>query len=158
MEEAIAETQEKKTHFGVKMSDLTATREEREGKLFWEVIGLFTQWAKVDTFERGISLPNLQSMRKAIALGQTFQWRRTGTHYKLVVVRDHVTMSEKEYDRSEYCVFFFADVNFAMTAETAKAYQTARDAAKEFDVLVEEFLVEKGVAEELRAYDFRRRK
>ena len=98
----------------------------------------------------------MQAFRKAIALGQVFEWQRTGTHYKLVIARDHVKMSDDDFDRVEYCVMFYADANFAETPENKKAHKMVREQAREFDLLVEDLFQERGVAQELRAYEFRR--
>jgi len=146
-----------KVHLVATVSDLTAFHQEIEGKLFWDVIRLFMRWANVSTGKPGVSLPEIQSFRKAIALGQVFEWQRTGTRYKLVVARDHVKLRDDDYDKVDHCVFFYADVNFAETAENKKAYKMVVENAKEFDALVEELLQKRGVARELRAYEFRRR-
>jgi hypothetical protein len=144
-------------HLGATVSDLTAVHQEIEGRLFWDVIRLFVRWANVSTGKPGVSLPEIQSFRKAIALGQVFEWQRTGSHFKLVVVRDHVRLRDDDFDKVEFCVFFYADVNFIQTAENKKAYKMVRENAREFDVLVEELFQKRGVAQELRAYEFRRR-
>ena len=157
MREIESEDKEKKARFGVKMSDLTARQEEKEGKLFWDVVRLFTKWANVNIYEGGSPLPDLQLFRKTIALGQTFEWHRTGTDYKLVIARDHQKLSKDHFDKIEVFVFFFAEVNFRENDKNKKAYKLAREEAEKFDVLVENFLINKKVAEELRAYEFRRK-
>ena len=110
----------------------------------------------MSTGKGGVSLPEIHSFRKAIALGQVFEWQRTGTHYKLVIARDHVKLRDDDFDKVDYCVFFYADVNFAETPENKKAYKMVREQAREFDALVEDLLQKRGVAQELRAYEFRR--
>ena len=145
-----------KLHLGVRMSDLTASHQEKEGKLFREVIQLFVGWADIYTGDGGVPLPDLQSLRKAIALGQVFEWKRTGTPYKLVIARDHVKMRDDEFDRVEYCVFVYADVSLGRTEENKKAGKVLRERTIEFDALVEDLFQKRGVAQELRAYEFRR--
>jgi len=150
------QTETAKLHFGVRMSDLTAIHQEKEGKLFREVIQLFVGWADIYSGDGGVLLPDLQSLRKAIALGQVFEWKRTGTPYKLVIERDHVKMRDDEFDNVEYCVFVYADINLGRTEGSKRASKVLREQAKEFDVLVEDLFQKRGVAQELRAYEFRR--
>lgn len=141
--------------FGVKLSELAAPRDDIKGKLYLEILRLFREWANVDTGPNGVTLPTLDSVRKAIFLGQTFVWRRTGVPYRLVVARDHLAYSDAGYDKIDYIVFIYAEVNYAKTGRNVKDYEAARETALEFGDLVDRFLVRAGVAEELKAYEFR---
>ncbi|HEY3275129.1 MAG TPA: hypothetical protein VGJ94_00790 [Syntrophorhabdaceae bacterium] len=141
--------------FGVKLSNLAAPRDDIKGKLYLEILRLFREWANVDTGPNGVTMPSLDSVRKAIFLGQTFVWRRTGVPYRLVVARDHLAYSDAGYDKIDYIIFIYAEVNYTKTTRNAKDYEAAKETALEFRDLVDTFLVRAGVAEELKAYEFR---
>ncbi len=124
--------------------------------MYWEIVRLFREWAHVSVGTLGVSLPALDAVRRAIVLGQTFEWQRTGTRYKLVIARDHLRCSEDDYDKIEIYVFICAEVNFSRNGENENAYRAVSEKALEFGLLVDDYLIKKGVAEELRAYDFRK--
>ena len=143
-------------HYGARMSDLTATVGRKESKLFWDMVRIFREWAHVRFGRPGVDAPSPEGLKRAIGLGQTFEWRSTGTNYKLVIGRDHLSYNETDYDKVEFYVYICAEVNFVLKETNKKACEIAGLKAREFTDLVDQYLAKKGLAHELKAYHFRR--